>query len=230
MHATPAKSAHLRALLGCLVLLGAIVATPLRAAELTPEGARLSRFLDATHVEERWPAGVHVAWESGLPDGRPERSEGRHTHCSAFVAAVAKELGIYILRPPDHGQVLLANAQYDWLADPDAARGWRGIGTGAQAQEAANRGELVVAAYRNHRDNLPGHIAIVRPSTKSMREIEAEGPQITQAGGTNYLSTTLRRGFAGHPAAWNNGEVRYYAHAIDWSRSPQGWGNHLSQP
>ena len=43
-----------------------------------------------------------------------------------------------------------------------------------------------------------------------------EGPQITQAGGTNYISTKLKRGFVGHPAAWTRAEVRYYAHAIDW--------------
>jgi hypothetical protein len=43
--------------------------------------------------------------------------------------------------------------------------------------------------------------------------IRAEGAQITQAGGTHYRSTTLQRGFAGHPAAWEGHEVRYYAHA-----------------
>ena len=205
-----------------LLIAFALVATvPLRAAEPTADGLRLSHFLDGTHVEERWPAGVHVAWETGLPDGKPEKSEGHHTHCSAFVAAVAKELGVYILRPPEHGQILLANAQYEWLAGTGAVQGWQVVSTGAQAQEAANRGELVVATYHNHRDDKPGHIAIVRPGTKSLREIETDGPEITQAGGTNYLSTTLKRGFAGHPAAWDNAEVRYYAHAIDWSRWPR---------
>ena len=219
-----------RCALCCVVLLGTIAAAQLRAADLTSDGARLSRFLDATHVEERWPAGVHVSWETGIPDSKPEKAEGRHTHCSAFVASAAKQLGIYILRPPEHGQALLANAQYDWLADAGAAHGWRALVTGAQAQETANRGELVVATYRNHSDSKPGHVAIVRPSTKSMREIETEGPQITQAGGTNYLSTTLKRGFAGHPAAWNNGEVRYYAHAIDWPHWPGHGRNHPVQP
>ena len=82
------------------------------------------------------------------------------------------------------------------------------------AQEAANRGEFVVATYRNHRDNKPGHIAIVRPDDKSASAIRSEGPQITQAGGTNYHSTALKTGFAGHPAAWGKGEVRYFAHSI----------------
>jgi len=75
-----------------------------------------------------------------------------------------------------------------------------------------------VATYRNHHDDKPGHIAIVRPSTKPAAQVEREGPQITQAGGTNYFSTSLRQGFVGHPGAWERGEVLYYAHAVDWGR------------
>ena len=196
----------------------AVLARTVAAAGIVPEGARLARMLDQTHVEQLWPAGVHVSWETGEPDGKPENTDGKHTHCSAFVASIAKKLGVYLLRPPDHGQILLANAQYDWLADGGEEHGWHATRGGEQAQQSANRGYLVVATYRNHRDNKPGHIAIVRPSDKSPREIEREGPQIIQAGGTNYTSTSLKRGFAGHSAAWANDEVRYYAHAIDWQR------------
>lgn len=200
------------------VVLSCGIATGAAAAPgITAEGARLARFLDRTGVEGLWPAGVHVAWETGVPDGKPERTEGKHTHCSAFVAATAKRLGVYILRPPEHGQVLLANAQFDWLASQGAAHGWQELRGGRQAQESANLGYVVVATYRNHHDDKPGHIAIVRPSDKTPREIDVEGPQITQAGGTNYLSTTLKQGFAGHPAAWTRNEVRYYAHAVEWS-------------
>jgi hypothetical protein len=196
----------------------ALLARTVAAASIAPEGARLSRMLDQTHVEQLWPAGLHVSWETGAPDGKPEKTDGKHTHCSAFVASTAKKLGVYILRPPEHGQILLANAQYDWLADEGPRQGWREIHGGLQAQQSANRGDLVVATYRNHRDNKPGHIAIVRPNEKSRREIEQEGPQIIQAGGTNYTSTTLKRGFAGHSAAWTHDEVRYYTHSIDWQR------------
>ena len=153
-----------------------------------------------------------------MPDGKPEKSAGKHTHCSAFVASIAKQLGVYILRPPAHGQILLANAQYDWLAGQGAQHGWMPIRDAVGAQESANRGYLVVATYRNHLDDKPGHIAIIRPSARSPREIESEGPQITQAGGTNYSSTTLERGFAGHPSAWTRHEVLYYAHPVDWAR------------
>ena len=150
------------------------------------------------------------------PGRQAEQTEGKHTHCSAFVAAAAKKLDVYILRPPDHGQILLANAQYDWLESAGARQGWRSLPDGEQAQLSANRGDLVVATYRNHRDNKPGHIAIVRPSDKPLRAIMQEGPQITQAGGTNYTSTSVKNGFAGHPAAWAHQEVHYYAHAVTW--------------
>jgi hypothetical protein len=155
------------------------------ATEVSADGARLARQLDSMHVEAHWPAGEHVNWETGIPDGRPETTEGKHTHCSAFVAAAAKQLGIYILRPPEHGQVLLANAQHDWLAETGDAHGWRALKDADAAQAYANRGWLVVATYRNHHDNKPGHIAIVRPSTKSERAIESEGPQVAQAGNVN---------------------------------------------
>ena len=68
-----------------------------------------------------------------------------------------------------------------------------------------------MAVYRNHHDDKPGHIAIVRPSDKSARAIAEEGPQVTQAGGTNYNSTSLVQGFASHPAAWSHNEVRFRA-------------------
>jgi len=202
----------------CLGILILLISSLAMASEWTPDATRLAQFLDRTGVEQRWPAGVHVTWETGVPDGKPENSAGKHTHCSAFVASVAKQLGVYILRPPEHGQILLANAQYDWLEEQGRHQGWHEISGAQQAQAAANQGQLVVATYHNHHDDKPGHIAIVRPSNKSQQQIASEGPQITQAGGTNFVSTTLARVFAGHPAAGSRGEVRYYAHAIDWQR------------
>jgi len=184
------------------------------AEPIQPAAESVVAAIDALDVEAHWPAGVHVDWRTGIPDGKPERTDGRHTHCSAFVASAAMQLGIYILRPPEHGQILLANAQYDWLAEAGAAQGWTPLAGDLDAQNYANRGYLVVAVYKNHHDDKPGHIAIVRPSEKSAAAIRAEGPQITQAGGTNYRSTTVQRGFAGHPAAWERHEVRYYAHAV----------------
>jgi hypothetical protein len=187
---------------------------PAHADEVTPAGLALAERIDALDVEHRWIAGAHVTWETGLPDGRPELYEGKHTHCSAFAAAAARTLGIYILRPPQHSQSLLANAQYDWLASQGPAYGWQSVPDGLEAQKDANQGQFVVVVYHNHHDDKPGHIAVVRPSDKNADAIAAEGPQITQAGASNYRSTTVRAGFSHHPGAWENGEVRYYAHAV----------------
>jgi hypothetical protein len=196
-----------------------LFAAPVNGAdEISPEGRRLAEVLDGMDVEHHWPAGVHVKWETGIPDGKPEKGSGKHTHCSVFVASAAKKLGVYILRPPDHPQTLLANAQFEWLRSEGAGRGWRPVGDAEEAQRLANRGWLVVAVYHNHRDDKPGHIAIVRPNEKSRALVREEGPQIIQAGATNHTSTSLERGFASHPSAWKKHEVRFYAHTVDAGR------------
>jgi hypothetical protein len=198
-------------LLAILLAAGSASADPLTPSA---KGRWLAQKLDSLQVETKWIAGEHVNWRSGLPDGRPETSPGRHTHCSAFVAAAAERLGAYILRPPQHSQVLLANAQFEWLDEAGAGEGWRALADDAAAQSAANAGELVVAAYESRRSDKPGHIAIVRPATRSAAELAAEGPLVVQAGTTNSSAIPLREGFAGHPAAWRDHEVAYYAHEI----------------
>ena len=59
-----------------------------------------------------------------------------------------------------------------------------------------------------------GHIAIVRPSTKSEATIQAEGPQVIQAGLENHASTSLKEGFKHHRAAFREGQIRYFAHPL----------------
>lgn len=111
--------------------------------------------------------------------------------------------------------MLLANAQYDWLQGDGAAQGWLAVPTMAAAQDYANRGYLVLASYHNQSDDRPGHIAIVRPGRKTAAQLAAEGPDVTQAGGTNYQSTNLKQGFAGHSRAWRSQEILFFAHAVD---------------
>lgn len=195
----------------CLLAL----ARPATAEAVSVQAQTMIARIDSLDVEHHWPAGVHVNWKTGEPDGRPETSPGKHTHCSAFVAAAAMTFGVYILRPPEHPQIMLANAQYDWLVTQGATQGWRELDDGAAAQDYANRGYLVMVAYKNHDPTKPGHIAIVRPSDKSLSMIRAEGPQITQAGGTNYASASFKEGFSGHPAAFAKGEARFFAHTIE---------------
>ena len=167
---------------------------------------------------------MHIAWRSGLPlweehGKRLTPLAKDETHCSAFAAAAADSLGIYLLHPPEHSHVLLANAQYDWLpSDAGRKAGWRTVESPVEAQQLANHGEFVVAVYKNPDATAAGHIAVVRPRAESEGEIRAKGPQITQAGFTNYRSNDLMVGFDHHPGAWKpygRGGVKFYAHAVE---------------
>ena len=79
-------------------------AQPASPSSITPEGLRLAALLDGLNVEALWQHGYHIDWRTGVSEGPPETTPGSHTHCSAFTAAVADRLGIYLLRPPEHGQ------------------------------------------------------------------------------------------------------------------------------
>ena len=106
-----------------------------------------------------------------------------------------------------------------WLREHGAEHGWRTLASDVAAQEAANRGELVLEAFENPDPHRPGHIAIVRPSEKTRKELDREGPQETQAGTHNALSTTTEAGFHGHPGAWEPGgagRLHYYGHTVNW--------------
>jgi hypothetical protein len=188
---------------------------------ITPGGVRLTAFLDATGVDHLWLPGDKVHWETGVTISVWDDDKA-HTHCSAFVASAAKRLGIYVLRPPEHSALLLANAQMGWLRSPDAATaGWRPLGDVLEAQRRANQGELVVAAFENPDPDKSGHIAILRPSDIDRATLLSDGPFVTQAGGHNALSVPLAKGFANHHSAWRGdgtGAVRFFAHNIDWSR------------
>ncbi len=198
------------------VLLLFVATTAARADDRTtifPGGAQLAQFLDALDVEHRWLAHTRVDWETGDAT-EPSDDPAHSTHCSAFVAAVCKRLDVPILHPPDHPQKLLANAQLDWLKGQGPENGWRQLDNAADAQNLANRGQLVVAAFKNPDEKRPGHIVIVRPAAKTADQIVAEGPDIIQAGAHNYRRTTVRQGFGSHPMAFETGQILYFAHRI----------------
>jgi hypothetical protein len=202
----------------CLILLPALIALaslPCQAEEISTAGNRLAQKLDAMEVDHLWLPGKRVHWKTGEPIADSPADSRGHTHCSAFAAAACLRLGIYLLRPPEHPTQLLANAQYDWLFKSGKEQGWTQVPDGHRAQHLANEGYLVVAVYKESDPKRHGHIAIIRPSTKSSEAIDAEGPQITQAGGHNYRSTSLKKGFGNHPDAWRKQDVRYFAHKVE---------------
>lgn len=192
----------------CLLVLLVPAALPAPASEITPAGEHLARVLDKMDVEHHWQPGERVYWRTGKPT-HPHRYFA--THCSAFVAAACDRLGVYILRPPSHSQTLLANAQQRWLLKEGPDRGWKRVGTWQEAQDLANEGMVVVASYRNSNSHKPGHVAIVRPSTKSAEAIAEEGPDVAYAGRQNHSRASLFQGFKSHP----KDEILFFAHKAE---------------
>jgi hypothetical protein len=175
---------------------GLLLAAGLLLGRVEPSaaGERLASALDAMEVEKRWIAGRHVGWRTGEPDGRPVGPQGAHSHCSAFVAAACRRLGIPILEPPEHPQILLASAQCRWLAEDGRALGWLPLSGGLEAQRHANAGNLALACTRSPDPDAPGHIASVRPAAVTARRVETRGPQGIQAGVRNWNSTSPAAG------------------------------------
>ena len=181
---------------------------------ITNEGPALSAFLDSLDVETYWANGCWVDWLTGgicVNNTLPNSTSANASHCSAFAAAVATLLGVYILHQSDTvSDVNLANNQANWLASNPM--GWSRVPYGTNAQALANIGTLVVASYFD--PNQSGHIAVLRPSTKSDAEILAVGPEICQSGIHNYNATNVMTGFGVHPGAFATNGIRYYCHIV----------------
>ena len=192
-------------------------------------GERLRVFLDGTHVETRWIANYHVVWQTGQRNGPAQGDPAHHTHCSAYVAAAALYLDIYILRPPHHGQLHLANAQVSWFdgvgsdTGPTAAEsGWRTLGASGDegvldaAITAANAGKLVVAGYFQPPTQQPdgtqvegtGHIVVVRPQESFPTD---KGPEVVTASVKNFKSASMKFAFGDHPLAWPD-NIQLFVH------------------
>jgi len=149
------------------------------ATNITDQGHALSVFLDSLQVEQYWDNDRSVNWLTGAPGGNgTNMTVGTASHCSAFAAAVACLLDVYLLRPPDASDLNLANNQATWLATNQIC-GWYPIPHATDAQRIANVGALVVASLKEEVGS--GHIAVLRPSTKSDAEILADGPQECQS-------------------------------------------------
>lgn len=201
------------------------ITEPPCCSEVSDDGERMRRFLDECDVERLWLPGFKVNWQTGAALEAWPAGSGAHTHCSAFAASAAMRLGVYLLRPPEHRQTLLANAQVAWLrreADAGGANRWQALQADVlEAQLQANRGLLVLAGVENPDPTKPGHIAIVRPGPMMAAMLMKDGPMVTQAGGRNALSVSLAHGFRGHRGAWRpggRGSVEFFTHSVDWTR------------
>lgn len=180
---------------------------------LSPEGVKLQKFYLAMDIENNWLAGHHINWETGKPD-MPEAKNGNKTHCSAFTAAACQQAGIYLLRPPQHGQILLANAQFDWLNSPDGEKnGWHKLTDTSrylQAQQLANAGKMVIAVFKNADRHKPGHAAMIMPVERSIKAIQDEGPEVIMAGTHNHNFISLKNGFKSHITAWPEEKIELF--------------------
>ena len=193
-------------------------------------GPRLSEFLDALPVATRWVHRHRIVWQTGQQNAPEGVGPMAHTHCSAFVAAGALMLDIYLLRPPFHSQQGLANAQADWLAGTGGHKGptaldsgWVPLGASGDdtaltdAVTAAGAAQLVVAIYRARpAPQQHGHVCIVRPSGVRLPPDDA-GPDVISVGDVNRSRTSMRRAFHAHSGAWPNA-IQLYAHHTDLER------------
>jgi len=175
-------------------------------------GKKLKEMYLNMHVEKFWLAGTHVNWLTGEPD-LPNATTENTTHCSAFIAAACQKMGIYILRPPEHAQELLANAQYNWLISAKGyAAGWKQIKSNSfeKAQRIANRGFMVLATYRNPIPKRAGHIVCVMPAIISTDSIAANGPQVIQAARSNEIDIHFRDAFHRVIKQWPKTPVLFF--------------------
>jgi hypothetical protein len=186
-----------------------------QVSEVARRGHAQSRELDAMNVERLWLSGRDVDEKTGATRNTPVIKDGSLTHCGAFVAAACARLGVDLPRP---GARTEADAVCDWLGAEGRSHGWKSIKDPVEAQKRANAGEVVVAAFKAADPAGGGHVALVRPSTKTERAVREEGPQVIQAGLENFRSASLKTGFRHYPEAWPRG-VQFFAH--EWPAPPR---------
>jgi hypothetical protein len=200
------------------LLFSASIASPAQAKlnALTDQGEKLFQFYQSLHVDTLWPAGKHVNWETGTPDD-PNAIHDIKTHCSAFAASAGKRLGVYLLRPPEHVQSLLANAQAEWLKTDEAkAKGWNPVlvknrlALYEAVQSKANEGELILAVVENPNPHKSGHVAMLLPFVTTADLLQKNGPRVLQSGTINSSSISMRDGFKVHLKEWPEQEVEFY--------------------
>ena len=165
--------------------------------------------IDDVDVQPGYPDDNDLA--DGVP---PEPGQTNDTWCNRALERMLTALGVehdVILSDNPHGipdiDYTSANQMANNLANaaqnPDSGV----ISIDAQtAQEYANRGQPIVAAWANPGGH--GHVALVVPDDN---DYDPElGPHITQAGRDNYAPSQNNHVDIGFPTGWANDEVLFY--------------------
>lgn len=127
-----------------------------------------------------------------LENGEPILEPGT-TWCNIYVPDYLRLMG---LPAPTHwvmadgspasvgkGRELRANGLVDWFEQYGGRYGWAKADSRV-AQDAADRGHVVVVGWKNPHPPRPGHVAILLGRDR-----------ITQAGAKNYFEATVKMGF-----------------------------------
>ncbi len=198
----------------CVLCIWALIIMPevslSQTIPLSERGRALKKHYDQANVENLWLKGYQVDWETG--QSLKKAHHPKTTHCSAFVAALLKRNGLYILRPPEHMTKNLANAQYDYLETEKAKEdGWVKLnGMYQDIQRKANEGYFVVAVVKNKNVERSGHIALVYPMEVREQEVKENGPYVIQAGHLNGKGISLKKGFEKHYKDFSKFRAAFY--------------------
>ena len=192
----------LRTLFLGLAIIGGANAALADPAPISAKAKWIEAQLDQMDVKDKWIAGTHIDWRTGVPDGQPESAD-RPPHPLQRLRRRRRGKIRRLPAAPAGAPAILAGERPERMAaHRGRGEGWQSLPDGAAAQNAANRGLLVVASYHNRNDDKPGHIAIVLPGMKNAALLASEGPDVMQAGTVNSARTSLRDGFSGHPGSF----------------------------
>ena len=181
--------------------------------ELTQDTARRVRYL----------AALRRLDVQHNPRYRANREGANETYCNLFVADATAMMGapipLFVLDGEGQKRWLDVDGMLAWLRAH--AEQWRVV-SAAEAQQEANRGWSVVAAWHNPHGH--GHMAMVRPGPEPLG---ARGPRIAHAGAQNAADTDAATGFGGDTRL---SEIVYFAPSTAGEHASNGDINSMSRP
>ena len=178
---------------------------------------RLEEILLTYNFDFGWAPGYNVNCETGGAMG-DKSTTVKTSHCSCFIYALCKEIGLYIPSPPEYKQFHLADRQLEWISSGDGIKnGWVDIGKHVPdnyiiAQKKANDGYLVIVGVTQD-DGVNGHIGVVRPYRNiDFDIISSRGPIVMASSSPNTVASYLDDEFRFNQPGFAhlNGRVRFF--------------------